>query len=252
MISQNSLTLELEIEQLLSKPIKLEEFIDFLKKQSPDKIIQVADFLHFLFRNEIHAEHKLIFIEFSLLKFCMDLRLSNFLLDFAYFVKDSKNNLQKLALYVFLINQKLTEYMNFDSEKIKFELEKQANISKLKDPEKQISYELFKILPMGPSPNPINFYLDYSSSVLFENQESINDMIGVYKSLSTINSFSSYPDFLLPLPSEVEPSYNDLLTPFPLFLEKPILNPDFPQASIVTNILKNLKNATESDISVSL
>lgn len=69
-----------------------------------------------------------------------------------------------------------------------------------------------------------------------------------YPNFQRIQHFcKSPPDFIIPLPEEVDPRDDHLLTPFPFFLEAPLLNPCIPHEVIVKDIIENAGHNNEDD-----
>ena len=251
LIQPNSLSMELEITSLVHKSNKLDDLLTSIKSQYSDRIISVCDFLFFLIQNELISENKTLFVIFALFKLCLDNSLNNYFIEFANHVKETKSHLNKLALYNVVSESKLLQFLTLDADSLRMLLEKIHNQKKLSDLNKKITLELAKLIPIGPTPPLFNFQFECAFPIIFDNSDAATDSIRAFNLLSSDLDKVLEPEFLLPLPTAVDLSADELRTPFPLFLETPILNPDLPHSAIVSQILRSAAKASEADVSVS-
>lgn len=72
-----------------------------------------------------------------------------------------------------------------------------------------------------------------------------------YKTLQALQHFCrSEPDFIFPVPEEVPFTEDHLLTPFPFFLEAPLINPSLPHEAILKEMLDHPSSLEEEDYEV--
>lgn len=241
-------SLEHEIAVLLQKPTKLEELLSTVKTHFADRLVAVCDFLWFVIQCELFSEAKTAFAVTSLLKIAHEHSLNAFLGELLGWVSASKNNTYKVAAFSFLNEPKLTQVLGLEAEGLRAFLEKAPAAKKLPEVEKKIAAELAATPPLGPAPKKLPFFFDSQAPQFFDSPELFTDVARGYNAVLECCPESTEWDMLLPLPSVVEPSVDDLMTPFPFFLEAPLFSPDFPQAQTAAHILKNMKKATDYDI----
>lgn len=250
MIQPTSQTFELEIGNLLQKNVKLDEFINQIKNQLSDKILVALEFHHFSILNELFTETKSLFILMASLKLAFEGNLNNYLIEFSNVPKNLKTHIFKFVVHAFFSDVKLTQYLHLDPDALKSQIEKNYANKRIVDIDRQITSEITKLIPSGPSVPCKLFMFDSSTHQYFDNPEFSSDLLKCYRILSENAGLSDEFDFLLPLPSEVEPTFHDFLTPFPIFLDAPMLNPELPQNAIMAQILKNSSRASESEVNV--
>lgn len=77
------------------------------------------------------------------------------------------------------------------------------------------------------------------------------EFIQRHKGLLSLQHFcKSEPDFLFPVPEEVSFTEDHLLTPFPFFLEAPLINPCLPHEAVLKEILDHAGSLEQEDLDI--
>lgn len=244
-------SLEYELSTLLQKPLKLEETLSTVKTSHADRLVAVCDFLLFMVQCELFSEPKTAFIILVLLRTAQEASFMAYVGELLNFVQASKSPMYKLAAFTYLSDPKLVQVLGLDSDGLKTALDKTATAKKSAEIDKKIAAEIASTPPLGPQPKKHAFFFDNQAPQYFDFPDLFQDTAKSYNALVEGAPECSDPDLLLPLPSVVEPCLEDLVTPFPFFLEAPLFNPDFPQVHSAALILKNMKKATDYDIDAS-
>lgn len=248
MLFSNTQFLELEISNLLQKQTKFEEALSAVKTQHGDRLVAVCEFLFFIVQCELFTENKTVFAAILLMKLAHEASLAGFTTELLALVKEHRMQLLKAAVFVFLSDIKLTQVLALDSDALRGYIEKVSGSRKPGEIDKKLATEAAQAPASGLGPRRFNFYFDSQTPQFFDTQELFTDTVRSYHALSELLGESSDPDQLLPLPACIEPSIDDLTTPFPLFLEAPLFNPDFQQADAAALLLRNMKKATDYEI----
>ena len=200
--------------------------------------------------SDLFSDSKTAFVIVALLKLAHEHNFQAYLFELFSLVNSHKSPLYKAAVFTFLSEPKLTHILPMDSDALRVNLDKTLLAKKTQEIDKKISTEITLASLVGPQPKRHPFFFDNQAPQYFDFPELFLDVAKAYNSLSETTNDSSDPDLLLPLPSVVEPSIDDLMTPFPFILESPLFNPDLPQSHTASLILKNMKKATDYDIDV--
>lgn len=248
MLFSNTQFLELEVSNLLQKQTRFEEALSAVKTQHGDRLVAVCEFLFFIIQCEMFTENKTVFAAILLLKLAQEASLAGFTAELLALAKEHKMPLFKSAVFAFLNDVKLTQVLALDSEALRAYLEKISSARKPGEIDKKLATEAAQAPAFGVGPRRFSFYYDSNTPQFFDSPELFADTARSYHALSELLGESSEPDQLLPLPTLIDPTIDDLATPFPLFLEAPLLNPDFQQSDAAALLLRNMKKATDYEI----
>ncbi len=106
----------------------------------------------------------------------------------------------------------------------------------------------------GPNVVNCNFLLNTSfnqEKIVLDNFSNREEIIQRSQDFEKIMKYTTFePEFLIPAPDEIEMSDDELLVPFPIFIESPMINPCIRKEKLLLSLLDKAGKLEPSELKI--
>jgi hypothetical protein len=244
---------ENEIGRLLRQNSELESLATSLLQLFQGNKLHFCDFLYFAFINRLYPEEITLSLKAIYLRTAHEVGLNKYIHALWIVEQDQTLPATVLLFSAFTKSPKFLEIFKLKTDNIRKWLETLIPNSKQEELIQQIKTSISSLPASGPEPCILSLIVSDGINGYQRVVEDLLDPDHVCQRIKTLSStveLSFLLDFPIPLPFEVPIESEELLTPFPLTLEAPLINPCLRFGPLIKDLLGSLPKLSEEELGV--
>jgi hypothetical protein len=244
---------ENEIGSLLEQNIELETLSASLLTLFQGNKLHFCDFFYFSFVNRLYPEESSLVLKAIYLRMAHEIGLNRYI-HALWVVEQAQTSTPTLQLFsAFTKTQKFNEIFKIKTGEIRLWLESLIPNIRTEEAIQQIQTVVSSLPFIGPDPCVLGLMLiggSNSQHQIFDNFEEPTQVCQRIKTLASSSELSLSLDFPIPLPYEIPIECEEMLTPFPLILEAPMINPCLRYGTMIKELLGSLSKLSDDELGV--
>jgi hypothetical protein len=244
-----------EIFKELKRDITIEVFYQNIKKTFKDNRTKLADYIIFIFRNNILQREERFIFEIVLIKLSQEFNLKNHLRLILQIVMKIEENVDLLLLHDLVVLKNMQKYKNRKITKLDSFVnslrEENQNTKLIKT---AVIEEIEQLDNSGPELEAETFILSCQleeKRVFLDNFISKEEFVRRSCNFDSIRKGTRFcPEFLVPEPEEIPLDNEELFVPFPFIVQAPLINPCIRKEAVVIELLNKTGKLNKNEFKV--
>ena len=243
-----------EILKELKRDITVDVFYQNIIRLFKDNKTKLADYIIFLFRNNILQREERLVFGIILIRLTNEINLKNHLKLIYQIISKNEDISDILLFHDILVLKNIQKYKNRKLNKLDSFVNSLSETQNIKSLKQALTAEINLSENSGPDLESETFIISSQvedKSLLLDNFINKEEFIRRTPNFDNIRKGTIYkPDFLIPEPEEIPFDNSELLICFPIIIESPIINPCIRKNLVVLELLEKTGKLNNNELKV--